>query len=144
MALSINEIATQLAADLSLREARIREAGVQLARIEAEMTAAQDEVDAVKAQCHAACHAAKQERQASEAAALAVKQEVLQAKAALNALRDAHTKEQHDHRTALGELRAQYKAAGKVERDAIDRLVLTRNTIQQEIAGLVEKIKGLV
>ena len=79
-----------------------------------------------------------------EAAALAVKQEVLQAKAALNALHDANAKEQHDHRTALGELRAQYKAAGKVERDAIDRLVLTRNTIQQEIAGLVAKIKGLV
>ena len=142
--ISVNAIAVQISRDLALKEAAVRDKGIELANLEAQITRVQDEVEAVQAQCKAACHVAMQERQASEAVALRVKQDLAQAKAALVALKDAHAKETADHRAALGEMKAQYKSAEKAERDAIAQLVLARNTIKQEVSALVEAIKGLV
>ena len=97
MNFDINEIAKSFAANIALNEARLREAGVQLARLEAEITAKQDEVAHVQASCKKAIQEALKERGEYEQAAAAVKNELLGAKAALDATLSKHATEIQEH-----------------------------------------------
>lgn len=143
MALSINDIATQLAADLSLREARIREAGVQLARLEADITAAQDEATRVQAVCKAAIQNALREQSEYEQAAAKAKSELAMVLASLNVQRATLAQDVQDHQTKVNEARAQARAAERDERDTIARLVVQREDVRSEIRALVNKLKEL-
>jgi multidrug resistance efflux pump len=143
MALSINDIATQLAADLSLQEARIREAGVQLARIEADITAAQDEATRVQAVCKAAIQNALREQSEYEQAAAKAKSELAMVLASLNVQRATLAQDVQDHQTKVNEARAQARAAERDERDNIARLVVQREDVRSEIRALVNKLKEL-
>jgi phage-related minor tail protein len=141
--ISINDIANQLAADLALREARIREAGITLARIESDITKAQDEAAQVKRECKDAIDAAKKERAAFEQRVTLAKANLEMAQSALKVTQEKCVKEIDAHVTKINELKGQYAALDRDERDNIARLVETRASIKAEIRALVDKLKGL-
>ncbi len=141
--ISVNEIAVQISRDLALKEAAVRDKGIELANLESQITRAQDEVEVVKAQCKADILAAQKDRQVAQQAALSVNDELRMAKSALAACRETCTSEVNAHKVALHEMTAQYRAAEKAERDNITRLASVRDTIKAEIHALIEKLKDL-
>jgi hypothetical protein len=141
--ISVNEIAVQISRDLALKEAAIRDKGIELANLESQITRAQDEVDVVKAQCKADILTAQKDRQIAQQAALSVNDELRMAKSALAACRETCTSEINAHKVALHEMTAQYRAVEKAERDNIARLASVRDTIKAEIHALIEKLKDL-
>lgn len=141
--ISVNEIAVQISRDLALKEAAVRDKGIELANLESQITRAQDEVDVVKAQCKADILTAQKDRQIAQQAALSVNDELRMAKSALAACRETCASEVNAHKVALHEMTAQYRAAEKAERDNIARLASVRDTIKAEIHALIEKLKDL-
>ena len=143
MEFDVNQIASQLAQNFALQQAKVREKENELAKLEAAITHAHYEVEQARSHCKECVADSKREQGEFEQLAARAKAELTMTKAAIDAQRDARAREEQEHRAKVNRLKAEYASLEKNERDSIAKLASTRDLIKSEIRDVLAKLKEL-